>query len=88
MPVMKFLAMAAGLGALALSGCTASDGNPDNFAYAGAPGSAYDAKANPPAANGMSLYDPTGAMPATPSDVKESSATVAGSPGGVSEPRK
>ena len=85
---MKSLAMAAGLGALALSGCAASDGNPDNSAYAGMASSAYDAKANPPAANGIVLYDPMGPMPATPSDVKGASSTGAGSLGGVSGPHK
>jgi hypothetical protein len=67
-----------------MSGCAASDGNPDNFAYAGTAGSAYDAKANPPAVNGIALYDPMGPMPATPSDVNGASSTGAGSLGGVS----
>ena len=58
------------LAVLALSGCAASDGNPDGFVYIGSPGSAYDVKANPPQTSGIVAYDPEGPMPATPSDVE------------------
>jgi hypothetical protein len=51
------------LTALALAGCAP---NVVNRAYAGSPGSTYDAAGNPARANGAVSYDP--ASPLTPHD--------------------
>ena len=55
------------LAGLALSGCSiltgGNDGNPYNDAYAGSPGSIYDAAANPPQTIGQVTYDPMAPLP-------------------------
>jgi hypothetical protein len=42
-----------------------SPGNPGGDPYAGQPGSVYDAKANPPRANGVVTYNPDASVTTT-----------------------
>jgi len=55
-------------------------GNPNGDAYAGQPGSVYDAAANPPQTIGVSHYDPYAPLPvgaATPIPVPPTNLTPA-----------
>lgn len=59
---------------------TGSSGNPNHQPYAGAPGSMYDAAANPPQASGTVAYDPRAPLPAAKTAIPAPMATPAPAP--------
>jgi len=61
---MKVSIFAVGVICLGLSACASpNEGNPNGAGYLGAPGSVYDASANPPRVSGVAQYDPLAPLP-------------------------